>query len=216
MKKVIFVWGGWEGHQPKETTEIFSEIMKKEGYDVEVYNTLDIFLDKEKMSSVNLIVITWTMGKMTSEQTEGLLSAISSGTGIAGWHGGMGDSFRENTSYQFMVGGQWVAHPGGIVEYEINIVKKDDPIVKGISDFKLKSEQYYMHIDPSNDVLATTTFKNTEFSWINGVIMPSVWKRMYGKGRVFYASFGHQASDFEVPQAREIVRRGLLWAIGDL
>jgi type 1 glutamine amidotransferase len=216
MKKVIFVWGGWEGHQPKETTEIFSEIMKKEGYDVEVYNTLDIFLDKEKMSSVNLIVITWTMGKMTSEQTEGLLSAISSGTGIAGWHGGMGDSFRENTSYQFMVGGQWVAHPGGIVEYEINIVKKDDPIVKGISDFKLKSEQYYMHIDPSNDVLATTTFKNTEFPWINGVIMPSVWKRMYGKGRVFYASFGHQASDFEVPQAREIVRRGLLWAIGDL
>jgi type 1 glutamine amidotransferase len=216
MKKVIFVWGGWEGHQPKETTEIFSEIMKKEGYDVEVYNTLDIFLDKEKMSSVNLIVITWTMGKMTSEQTEGLLSAISSGTGIAGWHGGMGDSFRENTSYQFMVGGQWVAHPGGIVEYEINIVKKDDPIVKGISDFKLKSEQYYMHIDPSNDVLATTTFKNTEFPWINGVIMPSVWKRMYGKGRVFYASFGHQASDFEVPQAREIIRRGLLWAIGDL
>jgi len=216
MKKVIFVWGGWEGHQPKETTEIFSEIMKKEGYDVEVYNTLDIFLDKEKMSSVNLIVITWTMGKMTSEQTEGLLSAISSGTGIAGWHGGMGDSFRENTSYQFMVGGQWVAHPGGIVEYEINIVKKDDPVVKGISDFKLKSEQYYMHIDPSNDVLATTTFKNTEFPWINGVIMPSVWKRMYGKGRVFYASFGHQASDFEVPQAREIVRRGLLWAIGDL
>jgi len=216
MKKVIFVWGGWEGHQPKETTEIFSEIMKKEGYDVEVYNTLDIFLDKEKMSSVNLIVITWTMGKMTSEQTEGLLSAISSGTGIAGWHGGMGDSFRENISYQFMVGGQWVAHPGGIVEYEINIVKKDDPIVKGISDFKLKSEQYYMHIDPSNDVLATTTFKNTEFPWINGVIMPSVWKRMYGKGRVFYASFGHQASDFEVPQAREIVRRGLLWAIGDL
>jgi len=216
MKKVIFVWGGWEGHQPKETTEIFSEIMKKEGYDVEVYNTLDIFLDKEKMSSVNLIVITWTMGKMTSEQTEGLLSAISSGTGIAGWHGGMGDSFRENTSYQFMVGGQWVAHPGGIVEYEINIVKKDDPIVKGISDFKLKSEQYYMHVDPSNDVLATTTFKNTEFPWINGVIMPSVWKRMYGKGRVFYASFGHQASDFEVPQAREIVRRGLLWAIGDL
>ena len=210
MKKVIFVWGGWEGHQPKETTEIFSEIMKKEGYDVEVYNTLDIFLDKEKMDSVNLIVITWTMGKLTTEQTKGLLDAVSSGVGIAGWHGGMGDAFRENTAYQFMVGGQWVAHPGGIVEYEVNIVKKDDPIVKGISDFKLKSEQYYMHVDPSNEVLATTTFKNTEYPWIDGVIMPCVWKRMYGKGRVFYASFGHQASDFEIPEAREIVRRGLL------
>ncbi|HOK56153.1 MAG TPA: ThuA domain-containing protein [bacterium] len=216
MKKVIFVWGGWEGHQPKETTEIFAEIMKREGYDVEVYNTLDIFLDKQKMGSVNLIVITWTMGKITSEQTKGLLDAVSSGVGIAGWHGGMGDAFRENTGYQFMVGGQWVAHPGGIVDYEINIVKKDDPIVKGISDFKLKSEQYYMHVDPSNEVLATTTFRNIEFPWIDGTVMPAVWKRIYGKGRVFYASFGHQVSDFEVPEAREIVKRGLIWAVGDL
>lgn len=216
MKKVIFIWGGWDGHQPKETTEIFAGIMKKEGYEVEIYNTLDIFLDKNKISSTNLIVISWTMGKITSEQTEGLLNAINSGVGIAGWHGGMGDAFRENTGFQFMVGGQFVAHPKGIVEYEVNITKRDDPIVKGINDFKLKSEQYYMHIDPSNEVLATTTFKNTGLPWIDGTVMPCVWKRMYGKGKVFYASFGHQVSDFEIPQAREIVKRGLLWAIGDL
>ncbi|MCM8766813.1 MAG: ThuA domain-containing protein [Candidatus Omnitrophica bacterium] len=216
MKKVIFVWGGWEGHQPKETTEIFAEIMEKEGYQVEVYNTLDIFLDEKRISTANLIVINWTMGKISSEQFKNLEKLISSGVGFAGWHGGMGDAFRENTSYQFIVGGQFVAHPGGIVEYEINIVKKDDPIVKGISDFKIKSEQYYMHIDPSNQVLATTTFKNTDFPWINGTIMPSVWKRIYGKGRVFYASFGHQADDFKIPEAREIVKRGLLWAIEDL
>ncbi|MCS7181240.1 MAG: ThuA domain-containing protein [bacterium] len=216
MKKIIFVWGGWDGHQPKETTEIFANIMEKEGYEVEIYNTLDIFLDEKKLNSTNLIVLCWTMGKMTSEQTKGLLKAVSSGVGLAGWHGGMGDSFRENTEYQFMVGGQWVAHPGGIVEYEINIIKKDDPIVKGLSDFKLRSEQYYMHVDPSNDVIATTTFKNTEYPWINGTVMPAVWKRMYGKGKVFYASFGHQASDFDIFEAREIVKRGIIWAIGDL
>ncbi|MCM8785621.1 MAG: ThuA domain-containing protein [Candidatus Omnitrophica bacterium] len=216
MKKIIFVWGGWEGHQPKETTEIFAEIMGNEGYKVEIYNTLDIFLDSKKVASANLIVINWTMGKITSEQFKSLEQLVSSGAGLAGWHGGMGDAFRENTSYQFMVGGQFVAHPGGIVEYEVNIVKKEDPIVKGISDFKLKSEQYYMHIDPSNEVLATTTFKNTSLPWIEGTVMPAVWKRRYGEGRIFYASFGHQLGDFEIPEAKEIVKRGLLWAIGDL
>lgn len=216
MKKILFVYGGWEGHQPKETTEIFAKIMEEEGYNVEIHNTLDVFTDKEKMSSVNLIVICWTMGKITSEQETGLLEAVKNGVGIAGWHGGMGDSFRENTGYQFMVGGQWVAHPGGIVEYEIEVIKPDDPIVKGIKNFKLKSEQYYMHVDPSNEVLATTTFRNTEFSWIDGTIMPAVWKRRYGKGKVFYASFGHQAIDFDIPEAKEIIKRGMLWAMNEL
>ncbi len=212
MKKILFVYGGWEGHQPKETTEIFAKIMKDEGYDVEIYNTLDVFTEKEKMGSINLIVICWTMGKIKPEQENGIIEAVKNGVGLAGWHGGLCDAFRENTGYQLMVGGQWVSHPGGIVEYEVEIVKTDDPIVKGIKNFKLKSEQYYMHIDPAIEVLATTTFKNTEFEWINGVVMPCVWKKRYGKGKVFYASFGHFASDFDVPEAREIVKRGLTWA----
>jgi type 1 glutamine amidotransferase len=216
MKKIIFVYGGWEGHQPKETTEIFAKIMEKEGYDVEISNTLDIFLNEKKLNSANLIVINWTMGKLTLEQEKSLLKVVEKGVGIAGWHGGMGDAFRENTNYQFMVGGQFVSHPGGIVEYEVNIIKKEDPVVKGIENFKLVSEQYYMHVDPSNEVLAVSIFKNKEFFWIEKTVMPCVWKRRYGKGRVFYASFGHSVSDFEIFETKEIIKRGMLWAIGDL
>jgi uncharacterized protein len=76
----------------------------------------------------------------------------------------------------------------------------------------MHSEQYYMHVDPSNEVLATTTFKGDIFSWIEGVVMPVVWKRKWGRGNVFYCSLGHVAKDFDVPEVREIVRRGLLWA----
>ncbi len=152
------------------------------------------------------------MGTIAPEQEAGLLDAVRSGVGIAGWHGGMGDSFRNNTEYQFMVGGQWVAHPGGIIEYEVNIIKPEDPIVAGLSDFKMHSEQYYMHVDPSNEVLATTTFSGEYCEWIAGTVMPVVWKRRYGKGRVFYSSLGHVAKDFEVPEALEIMKRGMLWA----
>jgi len=212
MKKVLFIYGGWEGHQPKETSEIFIRILSDEGFDIEVSTTLNSLLDVEKLKEKDLIVINWTMGNLEGETEKNLLEAIKEGTGFGGWHGGAGDSFRNNTGYQFMVGGQFVAHPGGIVEYEVNIIKPEDPIVKGIPDFKLRSEQYYMHVDPSNEVLATTTFKNTEYEWISGTVMPAVWKRRYGKGKVFYVSFGHQKEDFEVEEAREIVKRGLIWA----
>jgi type 1 glutamine amidotransferase len=212
MKRALIVWGGWEGHEPKQRADIFAPWLQSQGYEVIVSNTLDTYTDKELMQSLNLIVPIWTMGTITPEQEAGLLDAVRSGVGIAGWHGGMGDSFRNNTEYQFMVGGQWVAHPGNIIDYEVNIIKPEDPIVAGLSDFKMHSEQYYMHVDPSNEVLATTTFSGEYCEWIAGTVMPVVWKRRYGKGRVFYSSLGHVAKDFEVPEALEIMKRGMLWA----
>jgi type 1 glutamine amidotransferase len=164
------------------------------------------------MLALDLVVPVWTMGTITPEQEKGLLAAVESGVGIAGWHGGMADSFRDNTEYQFMVGGQWVAHPGGVIDYEVNITDHEDPVTAGLSDFKMHSEQYYMHVDPSNKVLATTTFNGERCPWIDGTVMPVVWKRMWGAGRVFYTSLGHVASDFNVPEARTIVQRGMLWA----
>lgn len=212
MKKALFVWGGWDGHEPKQTTEIMASVLQAEGFDVEISDTLDAFLDEDNMMSLSLVVPCWTMGSISGEQERGLLNAVKSGVGFAGWHGGAGDSFRNNTEYHFMVGGQWVAHPGGILEYEVNIIDHDDPITKGISDFKMVSEQYYMHVDPSNKVLATTTFSGVDAPWIKGCVMPVVWKRMYGEGRVFSSSLGHVAKDFDVPECKEIMRRGMLWA----
>ncbi len=212
MKSALFVWGGWEGHEPKECVDIFAPFLREQGYQVEIADTLDVYLDQDKMRSLSLVVPIWTMGTITQEQERGLLEAIKSGVGIAGWHGGMADAFRNNTEYQFMVGGQWVAHPGGIIDYEVNIINHDDPITAGLRDFKMHSEQYYMHVDPSNEVLATTTFSGEYAPWIAGCVMPVVWKRRWGIGKVFYCSLGHVARDFDVLEARTIVQRGMLWA----
>ncbi len=212
MKKALMVWGGWDGHEPKKGVDIFAPFLKENDYEVVISDTLDAYLDKNRMASLHLIVPVWTMGTITSEQEKGLLEAVRGGVGIAGWHGCMADSFRNNTEYQFMVGGQWVAHPGNIIDYEVKITRLDDPIVKGLSDFKVHSEQYYLHVDPSNEVLATTIFNGEHTPWIKGCVMPVVWKRKWGKGRVFYTSLGHVAKDFDVPEAREILKRGMLWA----
>jgi len=217
-ENALIVWGGWNGHEPEKCANIFEkELCERCGYDVEVSPTLDIYLDQDKMRMFDLIVPIWTMGSISGEQERGLLTVIKEGSGIAGWHGGMADSFRNNTEYQWMVGGQWVVHPGGIVDYTVNIVKRDDPIVAGLSDFTMHSEQYYMHVDPGNKVLATTTFtgEHGDSAWAAGTVMPVVWKRMYGQGKVFYSSLGHLASDFDVPEAKEIARRGMMWAARD-
>lgn len=215
MKSALFVWGGWDGHEPKQCVDVFAPILQERGFSVEVSDTLDSYLDAEKMKSLDLIIPVWTMGEITGEQEAGLLAAVKSGVGIAGWHGGMGDSFRNNPDYQFMVGGQWVAHPGGDVDYQVHITNSTDPIVAGLSDFRMRSEQYYLHVDPSNEVLAVTTFSGDCYPWIEGCVMPVVWKRMYGEGRVFYSSLGHTAADFNIPEVREIQTRGMLWAAQD-
>jgi type 1 glutamine amidotransferase len=212
VKSALIVWGGWEGHEPKQCVDVHAPFLEEQGYQVEIADTLDAYLDAEKMRSLDLVVPVWTTGTIERDQEQGLLDAVASGVGIAGWHGGMGDSFRNNPEYQFMVGGQFVAHPGGVIDYEVNITKPEDPIVAGLSDFKMHSEQYYMHVDPSNQVLATMTFGGEHAPWIEGTVMPVVWKRMWGQGRVFYTSLGHVASDFDVPEARTIVQRGMLWA----
>lgn len=213
-RSALIVWGGWNGHEPKACADIFGPWLETKGFKVTISDTLDAYLDAEKLSAYTVIVPIWTMGQITREQSAGLRNAVRGGVGLAGWHGGMCDSFRNDTEYQFMTGGQWVVHPGGVVKYRVNITNRKDPITRGLADFNMQSEQYYMHTDPGNEVLATTTFsgRHQGITWIRGTVMPVVWKRRYGKARVFYTSLGHVAKDFDVPEAREIVKRGILWA----
>jgi type 1 glutamine amidotransferase len=212
-RTALIVWGGWEGHEPKPCVDIFAPWLESQGFRVEISHTLDAYLDLEKLKKLDLIVHIFTMSDIKPEQERNLEEAVKSGVGLAGWHGGLGDAHRSAVEYQFMVGGQWVAHPGGVIDYDVDITNPDDPITKGLKRrFHMKSEQYFMHVDPGNDVLATTTFTGEHAAWIAGEVMPVVWKKMYGRGRVFYTSLGHVAADFNVPEAREIVQRGFLWA----
>lgn len=221
MKKALIVTGGWKGHEPYKAGQIFNEFLISAGYDTNISTNLDVYLNIEELKSMNLIVPVWTMGEISKNQEKNLLQAVASGVGIAGWHGCMGDSFRQSTDYQFMIGGQWVSHPGGIINYDVKITNTTDQITKGISNFSISTEQYYMHIDPSNEVLATTQFKGDQIisdiapykcEWISGNVMPVVWKRKWGQGNVFYNSIGHKLSDFDVPEVLEIIKRGMLWA----
>ncbi|MBF0677703.1 MAG: ThuA domain-containing protein [Devosia sp.] len=211
MREALIVWGGWSGHEPEQCAAIIKSMLEEDGFKVYVENTTEAFADPT-IHDLSLIVPIFTMSKIEKEELSNLTAAVAGGVGLGGYHGGMGDAFRDAVDYQFMVGGQWVAHPGNIIDYRVDVTRSDDPIMEGIESFPYTSEQYYMHVDPSNEVLATTMFTGDHAYWIDGVTMPVVWKRKHGKGRVFYSSLGHVSKEFEVPQMRTILRRGLNWA----
>ncbi|HEY3323738.1 MAG TPA: ThuA domain-containing protein [Planctomycetota bacterium] len=212
-KKALIVWGGWDGHDPQNVAKVFDRVLKENKFETEVSSTLDAFNDGAKLKTLALIVPVWTMGKISGEQAKNVCDAVQSGVGIGGCHGGMCDAFRENTDWQFMTGGQWVAHPGNGLKYKVNFTGKHW-ITDGLTDYEVESEQYYMHVDPANKVLATTKFPVADGPHVpNGdVHMPVTWIRYFGKGRVFYCSLGHDAKTVEQPQTLRMITRGVLWA----
>lgn len=214
MRKALIVWGGWDGHQPREVAEIFRNVLEKEQFEVEVSDTLEAFADADKLKGLDLIVPVWTMGRIEQQWVTNVSDAVQSGVGLAGCHGGMCDAFRENTDWQFMTGGQWVAHPGNDgVEYVVNIASNSSPLVEGLEDFTVRSEQYYLHVDPAVEVLATTRFPVVPgpHSLNKPVDMPVAWTKRWGVGRVYYNSLGHHADIVDIPVVTEMMRRGFLW-----
>ena len=210
-KNILVVWGGWDGHQPELFAKHIEKWLISENVNYKIHNGVDAYSDYEELIKYDLIIQSITMGQINELELNNLLKAVKNGVGFSGAHGGIADSFRNNPSYQFMVGGQWVSHPGGKVKFIVNILY--DELTVGIMDFELFSEQWYVHFDPNIDIIATTTFDGKYFPEIDGVVMPIAWKKLYGKGKVFCLTIGHNPDEFTKNEnAWKLLTRGLKWA----
>lgn len=215
MATALITWGGWDGHEPDKVAEIFRTMLADAGIMVTVTDSLACFDDPDGLRAHDLIVPVWTMSQATRQQVVNVSEAVARGTGLAGCHGGMCDTFRDQTLWQFMTGANWVAHPGGDgVNYEVTVTEPGHELVQGIAGFAVSTEQYYLHVDPANHVLATCRFPTvTWYHSPNGPVdMPVVWTRRWGLGRVYYNALGHKANVIAGGPAHEMLRRGLLWA----
>lgn len=215
-RRALVVRGGWPGHAPEEAAELFLPFLDGQGFDVTVTDTLEIYADDEFMAGLDLVVQCWTMGEILPDEMRGLRTAVAQGTGLAGWHGGIVDSFRMATDYLQMLGGQFAAHAHDLVDHTIDVVpaRADHPIVAGLGPaIPLHSEQYWVLTDDYNDVLATTTIQPQDGDpWHEPIVCPTVWTRQWGAGRIFVCTAGHQLADLEQPGVRAIIERGILWS----
>lgn len=212
-RRALVVRGGWEGHAPVAITDLFLPFLRDRGYRVETSEDLAVYADAERLAATDLVVQCWSMGEVTAEQSRTLAAAVRAGTGFAGWHGGIVDSFRGDLDYFLLTGGQFLMHPPGFVDHTVNLVpeRAAHPVIEGLADFRVHTEQYWVATDPAVDVLATTTFPAGPERHAPAV-MPAVWTRRHGAGRVFVSTIGHKADDFDVPEVRTLTERGLLWA----
>lgn len=221
------VRGGWTGHEPVETSDFMRAFLEREGFEVRVEDSPAVYAEPGYLATVDLIVQTVTKSTIEKEEFESLRSAVAAGTGFAGWHGGIIDSYRNNADYMQLVGGQFAAHPGCAPEertgeqsdnyrphtIEITEAGRADPITAGLDDFVIDSEQYWVLSDPYMEVLATTTQPVREWDpWHEPVTTPSVWKRFWGAGRIFVSTSGHHLDILQHSSVRTITERGLLWA----
>ncbi len=214
MTRALYLYGGWPGHRPYQAAVWAREQLGALGFEVE--ETQDPFRLEEDLTGHDLIVLGWSQAQttenLTPTQEQRLLEAVESGTGVAGWHG-MAASFRASLPYQLVVGGGFLTHPGDLgVTYDVTITDPDHEVTRGVGDFTVTTEQYYLHTDPTNHVLATTTFSGEHVPWLSGVRMPVAWVRTWGRGRVFYCAIGHAPQDLRAPAVTQLVRQGMAWA----
>jgi hypothetical protein len=221
------VRGGWEGHEPEQTTDFFRPFLERNGFSVRVESGPGIYRDREYLRGVDLIVQINTMATIENDEFAGLEQAVLEGAGFAGWHGGIADAYRNNADYLHMVGGQFAHHAGkdprertgeqsdNYIPYTVHITElgRTHPITAGIDDFDLVTEQYWVLGDEYNDVLATTTQDSRPWdAWHRPVTAPAVWVREWGSGRVFVSAPGHKLEIVQDPNVRTIIEKGLLWA----
>ncbi|TGW05379.1 hypothetical protein EN788_47795, partial [Mesorhizobium sp. M2D.F.Ca.ET.145.01.1.1] len=115
-KKALIAWGGWEGHTPERSANVVRDMLERNGFTVTIGHGTAMFADPD-LASFDLIVPVITMSTIEKAELKNLTQAVRQGSGLGGFHGTMGDSFRNEPDYQFMTGGQWVAHPGDIIDY---------------------------------------------------------------------------------------------------
>lgn len=214
MKKALVVFGGWDGHQPDLVSELFRKLLVEQGYEVDVKDKLEVLTDEAYVNSFDVFVPIWTMSEIPGEAVTIVQKAVEKGMGIIGCHGGMCDAFRNSVDWQFMTGGNWVAHPGNDgTEYMVEFKHSSSPLVEGMKDFKVVSEHYYMHVDPAVEVLATTRFPLAEGPHTsNGPVdMPVIWTKKWGQGKIYYTTLGHHADILEMPEVTELLIRGINW-----
>ena len=226
-RRALVVRGGWEGHRPVEATDLFLPFLESHGFLVRVEDSNEVYADEAVMAEVDLVVQSVTMSEISREAFTGLRAAVERGTGLAGWHGGIADSYRNNSDYLQLIGGQFATHPSKHPDrcagdetdnflphsIELTDLGREHDIMAGLEDFTLNTEQYWVLHDDLIDVLATTTHPVQPYHpWHRPITSPAVWTRLWGAGRIFVATPGHSLDVLRDDNVRTIIERGMLWA----
>lgn len=202
MKRVLILWGGWEGHAPDRVAERLGRVLEERGYETTVTSYFGILMS-EDISGYDVIVPIWSCGIKGDIYLDCLLDFVKGGGGLSTFHGGI--NWFEQEKYYEMIGGFYV-YDTESEDYPVKIVDPQHFITKSQQDFVTHSEKYFLQTDPTNKVLAVGRFQCTD--------MPIAWTRRYGQGRVFYTALAHSMEALFKEESLTMLLNGIDWCAG--
>jgi type 1 glutamine amidotransferase len=161
-----------------------------------------------------------TGDNLDPRQKRDLLSFIhDDGKGFVGAHTG-DDAFFDWPEFAEMIGGWFDNHPWGQFDAPVIV---EDPAFPAMKPFPLRftiHDEIYEHKNFDRrkvHVLASLDSSKLDFTRPNinrtDRDFPVAWAKMYGKGRVFYSTFGHSEETWDNPMVRKMYLEAVRWAL---
>lgn len=204
MKKILVLTGGMY-HPFEACGHILKQSLEETGrYSVACSTDRDA-LTAGNLRGVDGVLVYTQGGELTAEQEAGLTGFVAAGGGFVGLHGATA-SWKPNDGYIAMLGGVFASH-GPVCDFDVTIVDRTTPVTESVPDFTVTDELYILdRFDPGAvHLLATAVWE--------GAVQPILYNKPYGKGRVHYNALGHDERTLEMPLYRQLVIRGLDWAV---
>lgn len=198
MKRVLIIWGGWEGHNPENVANKLKELLMDRGYMVDSTSRLGALLNGN-LNDYSVIIPVWSCGIEGDIYLTQLIKAVESGVGIMAFHGGI-DWFSTEKYYE-MIGALYL-YDTLPEKYTVEVMD-DHVITDGINDFDVVSEKYFMQMDPTNNVLAT--------AYYNEMNTPVMWTKNHKEGRVFYSTLAHSEEEVFSEPHQTILLNAVDW-----
>jgi type 1 glutamine amidotransferase len=159
-------------------------------------------------------------GDLSVQQKADLLSFVKEdGKGFVGAHTG-DDAYFTWPEFGEMIGGYFDNHPWGVFDAPVIVEDPDFPAMKGFPSTFTIHDEVYQHKDFSRDkvrVLARLDASKLDFSkpqiHRTDKDFPVAWAKMYGKGRVFYSTFGHTDESWDDPRVQKMYTEAIKWAL---
>ena len=203
LKLLVFV--GTEGiyHDHAGQGRFIADTVSKAG-DIEADFSRDYEILANRLDAYDSVLFYTDVGELTDAQENGLLTYIKRGGGFFGLHTAAA-SFHEANGYHEMLNAFLLGH-SKYMDFTVNIINVDHEITRGLSDFVVTDELYYVKHDPSKSHHLMQAYDPT-----CDETHVMAFHHTYGDGRVFYFALGHDMAALENPNFQETIRRGVLW-----
>ncbi len=202
--EILFLGHTSKHHDSEKLADILLKEYFKDGINI-TYTTSPDDLNAGNLKHYDGLIVYANYDTISTPQEKALLDFVNGGKGFIALHCAS-FCFRNSPEVVEMIGGQFKSH--GYDSFPAVIIHPEHPVMKDVPSFVTRDETYVHDKISKNIQVLSERVEGSHHE-------PYTWVRPYGEGRVFYTAYGHDEVTFNNPGFLQLVRNGILWAVGD-